>query len=293
MSQTVVPERMVGAPALIGAIASFQIGAAVAKSLFPVLGPFGTVGLRIALSMLLLCAVWRPWRNMQAQRPRALTAIVPYGLSLGMMNLCFYLALNRLPLGVVVAIEFTGPVALALAGSRRLLDLLWTALVVTGLALLLGAPASLHNLDPLGVGYGLLAGAFWAVYIVSGQRVARRVQSGPAAASGMIVASLAVVPFCIPAMAPVLHRPALLLPALLVALLSGALPYALEMAALRRMSARAYGVLASLDPAMAALSGLLLLGEHLSPMRWLAIGCIMLASAGSTMAGEAPSVSPA
>ena len=279
--------RLAGAPALIGAIASFQVGAAIAKSLFPAFGPFGTVGLRIGLSMLLLCALWRPWRRGLAYDRRALAGVVPYGLSLGLMNVCFYLALARLPLGAAVAIEFTGPLALSFAGSRRALDLLWTALAAAGLALLLAPRQPLRDLDPLGVGYGFLAGAFWAAYVVFGQRVGARMQSGPAVASGMVVASLFIVPFCLPAMAPALARPALLLPALLVALLSGALPYALEMTALRRMSARAYGVMSSLDPALAALSGLLLLGEQLSGARWLAIGCIVLASAGSTMAGEA------
>ena len=281
-------EHARGVPALIGAIASFQVGAAVAKSLFAALGPWGVVGLRIGLSALMLCAICRPWRKLERTVGRGLAAVVPYGVSLGAMNLCFYLALSRLPLGVTVTIEFSGPLALACLGSRRWLDLIWAALVLGGLALLLDPGTSLNRLDPLGVGYALLAGLAWASYILCGQRVGRQMPSGQVAALGMAVAAVAIVPFCLAGIVPALHRqPALLLPALLVAVLSGALPYALEMMALRRMSARGYGILCSLDPALAALSGLLLLGEHLSGPRLLAIGCIMLASVGSSVAGEA------
>ncbi len=279
--------RMGGAPVLVGAIASFQVGASVAKSLFPALGASGTVGLRIALSTVLLWIIWRPWRSLAGLAPVSLLrAILPYGLSLGLMNLLFYLALARLPLGIAVAIEFSGPLALAFLGSRRLLDLVWACLVVAGLALLLMTPWSLHGLDRVGVGFALGAALCWALYIMASQRIARRLRSGPAAALGMVAASVAIVPFCLPAMMPALHRPSLLLAAVAVAVLSGALPYTLELIALRRMSARGYGILSSLDPVLAALSGLLLLGERLWPLHWLGIGCIVIASAGSALAGD-------
>ena len=277
--------RLLALPAVLGGMASYQFGAAIAKSLFPVFGPTGTAGLRIFLSTLVLFAIWRPWR----QRPdwAAIRAVVPYGAALGTMNLLFYLALARLPLGVAVAIEFTGPLALATLGSRRLLDLLWAVLAASGLALLLAPNAALRAVDPLGVAAALGAGLCWALYIVFGRNVGRRIAGGHATALGMAVASLAVVPFCLPAMAPVLDDPHRLLAAGLVAVLCSALPYSLEMAAMRHLSTRAFGILMSIEPALAALSGLLLLGEQLSPQRWLAILCIILASAGSALAGEA------
>ena len=293
--------KSAGAPALLAAIVSFQIGAALAKSLFAALGPFGTAGLRIGLAALLLAAAWRPWRLLAGAASRGMAkrgmakwgAIISYGLSLGAMNLFFYLALARLPLGIAVAIEFTGPLALAVLGSRRRLDLLWAGLAALGLALLLAPRTSLRGLDAAGVAFGFLAGLCWALYVLAGQRIDASLPSGQATALGMAVAAIVIVPFCLTAMRPVLHRPGLLAAALLMAMLSSALPYALELFALRRMTARGYGVLSSVDPALAALAGLALLGEQLSAWHWLAIGCIVLASVGSTLAGDAPRVSPA
>ncbi len=277
--------RLLAVPVLVGGMASFQIGASIAKSLFPVFGATGTTGLRISLSLLVLLVMWRPWRRLP--EAAALRVIVPYGLALGIMNLLFYLSLARLPLGAAVAIEFTGPLALAFIGSRRLLDLLWAALVVGGLVLLLDPTTSLHRIDPVGAALALGAGLFWALYIVFGQRVGQRVAGGHVTALGMAVACLAVVPFCLPAMLPAVRDPVRLLEAVLVAILSSALPCSLEMAAMRRISMRSFGILMSLDPALAALSGLMLLGERLSLSRWLAILCIVLASAGTALTAEA------
>ncbi len=269
---------------LVGSVASYQLGASLAKSLFPLFGATGTVGLRIALSTIVLWAMWRPWRRLPDRA--GLRALVPYGLSLGLMNLLFYLALARMTLGAAVSIEFTGPLTLAFAGSRRPLDLLWAALVLAGLALLLRPTEAVSGVDPLGAGLALGAGLCWAGYIVFGRRVGQRVQGGGATAFGMAIASLAVVPFCLPAMLPAAAAPWQLLQSLLVAVLCSALPYSLEMAAMRWVSTRSFGILMSLDPAAAALSGLLLLGERLSPAHWLAIGCVVFAALGSAFAGE-------
>ena len=272
---------LLAVPVLVGAMASFQVGASIAKSLFPVFGATGTVGLRISLSLLVLLAMWRPWRRLP--EPAALRLIVPYGLALGITNLLFYLSLARLPLGAAVAIEFTGPLTLAFIGSRRLLDLLWAALVVGGLVLLLDPTSSLHRVDPVGAALALGAGLFWALYIVFGRRVAQRVAGGHVTALGMAVACLAVVPFCLPAMLPAVRDPQRLFEAMLVAILSSAVPFSLEMVAMRRIGIRSFGLLMSLDPALAALSGLVLLGERLSLPRWLGILCIVLASAGTAL----------
>ncbi len=277
--------RALAVPKLLGAMVSFQVGASIAKSLFPIFGAVGMVGLRISLSALLLAVVWRPWRAWPSRAD--LRVIVPYGLAIGLMNLLFYLSLVRLPLGAAVAIEFTGPLALALIGSRRRLDLVWAMLVVCGLALLLEPTTALHRLDPLGVTFALGAGLFVALYILFGQRVGQRVGGADATTLGMAVACLAVVPFCLPAMRPAITHPWQLLEAGLVAILSGALPYSLEMAAMRRIGARSFGILLSLDPALAALAGLVLLGERLAPLRWLGILCVALASAGTARAAEA------
>ena len=270
---------------LLGSVASYQLGASVAKSLFPLFGATGTVGLRILLSTIVLWAIWRPWRRLPDRA--ALRALVPYGLSLGLMNLLFYLALARMTLGAAVSIEFTGPLALAFIGSRRPLDLLWAALVLAGLALLLRPTEAVSGVDPLGAALALAAGVCWAGYIVFGRRVGQRIRGGGATAFGMAIASLAVVPFCLPAMLPAAAEPRYLLQSLLVAILCSALPYSMEMAAMRWVSTRSFGILMSLDPAAAALSGLLLLGERLSPTHWLAIGCVVLAALGSALAGEA------
>ncbi len=280
---------------LLGSVASYQLGASLAKSLFPLFGPTGTVGLRIALSTVVLWALWRPWRRLPDRA--GLRALLPYGLSLGLMNLLFYLALARMTLGAAVSIEFTGPLTLAFAGSRRPLDLLWAALVLAGLTLLLRPTEAVSGVDPLGAALALGAGLCWAGYIVFGRRVGQRIRGGGATAFGMAIASLAVVPLCLPAMLPAHATPqhllSPLLQSLLVAILCSALPYSLEMAAMRWISTRSFGILMSLDPAAAALSGLLLLGERLSPAHWLAIGCIVLAALGSALAGEARVVAEA
>ncbi len=283
--------RRLALPMLLGSVVSYQLGASVAKSLFPLFGATGTVGLRIALSTIVLWALWRPWRRLPDRA--GLRALLPYGLSLGLMNLLFYLALARMTLGAAVSIEFTGPLSLAFIGSRRPLDLAWGALMLAGLALLLRPTAAVAGVDPRGAALALGAGLCWAGYIVFGRRVGQRVPGGGATALGMAVASLAVVPLCLPAMLPAAAAPWPLLQSLLVAILCSALPYSLEMAALRSVSTRTFGILMSLDPAAAALSGLLLLGERLSPAHWLAIGCIVLAALGSTLAGEGRTVEAA
>ena len=277
--------RLLAAPAVVAGMASFQTGAALAKSLFPVAGPLGTVALRVGIAAVLLTAMWRPWRAPLDRR--AAVAVCLYGVTLAAMNACFYQALSRLPLGVTVAIEFVGPLAVALAGSRRALDALWVALVLAGLAALLRPrQAALHPLDPAGLAFAAAAAAGWAAYIICGVRLARLLPPGRATALGMIVAAFVIVPFGLPRAIPILAVPRLTLVAAAIAVLSSALPYTLELVAMRRMSARGFGILMSMEPALAALSGLVLLDEHLAAVRWLGIACIVAASAGSVLSGE-------
>jgi inner membrane transporter RhtA len=263
---------------LIVAMICFQTGAALAKTLIPVVGASGAVALRLAFATLMLWLVWRPWR-MRLRAPAAGT-LVMYGIALGCMNLLFYSALQRIPLGIAVALEFTGPLALAMASSNRPLDFLWIALAVLGLLMLLPLGAASQVLDPVGIACALGAGVCWALYILFGRRAGIQ-HGGQTTAIGMLIGAIVIVPFGVAHAGSRLLSPAILPAALGVALLSSALPYSLEMFAMTRLPTRTFGVLLSLDPALGALSGLGFLGERLTWLQWAAIGSIVLASAGS------------
>ena len=275
--------------ALLGSLVSLCLGTSFAKSLFPVLGASGTSLLRIGFSMLILVLWWRPWRQRWSRE--ALWPLAVYGFTLGAMNWLFYQAIGRIPFGLAIAIEFTGPLAVALWSSRRWFDGLWVLLAASGLALILpwqglDAPGAL---DTLGIVLALSAGACWALYIVIGQRVARRI-GGMATPMGMVFATLVVLPLGAVQALPALHVGALLAAGLAVGLLSSAVPYTLEMYALRHLPRKTFSILLSLEPAVGALAGWLVLAEALSSVQWLAMGLIMAASAGSARwSGEAAS----
>ncbi len=268
--------------ALVAGMVSIQSGAALAKGLFPAVGAAGVTTLRVGFSALILLAVWRPWRRSLALGEAG--AIALYGAALGLMNLLFYLALRTIPLGIAVAIEFSGPLAVALAGARRGLDVAWIGLAVLGLGLLLPLGEA-NTLDPTGAALALGAGLCWAAYIVFGQR-AGRAGGGRAVAFGMGVAALVVAPAGIAEAGADLLVPGTLATGLVIAVLSSALPYSLEMFALTRLPRPAFGVLMSLEPAIAAVAALALLGEQLTLVQWAAIGCVVAASAGITVAGR-------
>ncbi|HUR32415.1 MAG TPA: EamA family transporter [Vicinamibacterales bacterium] len=262
---------------LIIAMLSFQVGATVAKQLIPLVGAPGTTALRLGISALLLTAAQRPWRTMPPRE--AWPVLLAYGVSLGTMNFVFYQALRTIPLGIAVGLEFTGPLAVALLGSRHRLDFLWLALAVTGLLFLLPlAPG--NSVDPRGVGFALAAGACWALYIVFGKK-AGRAHGGATATWGMLIAACLIVPFGVADARPALFAVNVLPMGVAVAVMSSALPYTLEMIALRRLSTRTYGTLMSVEPALAALAGLVLLGERLTTRQWLAIGAVIVASVGT------------
>ena len=262
---------------LIVAMVCFQIGAALAKQLFPIVGASGTTALRLGLASLMLLAVWRPWRV--RLRAREARTIVMYGLAMGWMNLFFYLSLSRIPLGIAVALEFTGPLAVAIATSRRAIDFAWIALAAAGLIVLLPWGLESKPLDPTGIAFALAAAVCWALYIVFGQK-AGNVHGGQTAALGTLAAAIVIMPIGIAQAGTALLSPALLPIACAMALLSSALPYSLEMYALTRLPTRTFGVLMSGDPALGALSGLIFLRETLSLVQWMAIASIMVASAG-------------
>ena len=231
------------------AMISIQSGASLAKSLFPLVGAPGVTALRLALGTFILVVIFKPWRLRFAPEQRL--PLLFYGLSLGAMNYLFYLSIQRIPLGVAVALEFTGPLAVA-------------------------------QIDPIGALLALGAGACWAVYILTGQRAGE--EHGPATvAMGSLIAAVVFVPMGMIQASDTLFQWGLLLPGLGIAILSTALPYSLEMVALTRMPSKTFGTLMSMEPALAALSGMVFLGETLTATQTLALGAIILASMGSTL----------
>ncbi|KKB84444.1 transporter [Devosia limi DSM 17137] len=256
-----------------------QIGASLAKGLFPLVGANGATALRLTLAAIVLLAVFRPWR--QRLGAAQWRAVLLYGSVMGAMNLFFYAALATIPLGVAVALEFSGPLAVALVGSRRPLDFAWIALAVAGLVLLLPLGQSDGEIGMTGVLFALAAGACWAGYIIFGQRAGTG--GGPhITALGVAIAAIIALPFGIASAGMALLAPAILPIALGVALLSSAIPYALDMIALPHMPSRLFGILMSGQPALGALSGFLILSERLDLWQMSGIAAIVLASLGAT-----------
>jgi len=257
-----------------------QTGASFAKMLFPLVGAQGATALRLTLAALVLVAVFRPWQyRLDRKQWRA---VLLYGGAMGAMNLFFYAALEHIPLGIAVALEFTGPLAVALFGARKPLDFFWIVLAVAGFALLLPWGQSSGAISPIGIVLALCAGACWAGYIIFGQRAGAG--GGPhIAALGVASAALLALPFGASAALPALINPHILLLGLGVALLSSAIPYALDMVALPHIPARLFGILMSGQPAFAALSGLIILHEVLGLGQVAGIAAIMAASIGATI----------
>ena len=267
---------------LIG-IVSVQLGSALAKHLFSAVGSFGAVALRLVFAAAVLVLWWRPSLAMSR---RAWTVVIAYGLILGSMNLCFYLALARIPLGIAVTIEFLGPLAVALAGSRRWLDVFWALLAAGGVVLLMEGRG---DLNLVGFLFAFAAGTCWGLYILLGAALGRHTTGGNGLALGMAAAALVSVPFGVAESGAALVQPWVLAAGFGVALLSSVIPYSAELEALRRMPPRVFGILMSLEPAMAALIGLVVLRESLHVSQWIAVMCVVAASAGATR-GARPEV---
>ena len=261
-------------------------GTSLAKGLFPFVGAEGTTTYRLVFSTLLLMAFWRPWRR--AWTWADVPILVLFGATLGVMNLLFYSAIKTVPFGLAIAVEFTGPLAVALWSSKKPLDFVWIVLAVAGMGLILplgnasGTDMQAAAIDPVGIAYALGAGACWAVYIVVGQRVADRIGAF-ATPMGMLVAALLVTPVGISVAGSSLLNPEWMLAGLGIALLSSAIPYSLEMYSLKHLPKQTFSILLSLEPAVGALAGWLVLSEQLSTQQLCAIGLIMAASMGSAM----------
>jgi inner membrane transporter RhtA len=265
---------------LLISMAMFQGAASIARSLFGVVGPQGAAALRVAFGAAVLAAVLRPWRA--APKPAAWRALIVYGVSLGVMNTLFYFAIAAIPLGVAVALEFSGPLAVATFSSRRPIDFLWIALAVGGLLLILRPDSPTAALAPIGIACALGAGVCWALYIVFGQKAGAE-HGMQTTALGMMIAAVIVVPIGVAHAGAALLAPHVLLLGAAVGILGTAFPYALEMFALTRLPARTFGTLMSLEPAVGALAGLTLMRQALGFTQWLAIAAVVAASIGAAL----------
>lgn len=262
---------------VLTAVVSVQFGSALATTVFDEVGPIGTVALRLVFAALILAAIWRPaLSDLRGSRGRD---VVLFAISLAGMNTAFYSSLDRIPLGIAVTLEFVGPLAVAFAFSRRRTDLLWAGLAALGIVLL--SPGLGDGLDLLGAALALLAGAFWAAYILLSSRIGREFSGGGGLALAMGVAALAVLVPGIAVAGSDLLDPAVLAAGLGVAIVSSVIPYSLELEALRRLARATFGVLMSLEPAVAAAVGFLTLGQDLEPTEIVAIVLVVVASAGA------------
>jgi inner membrane transporter RhtA len=291
-SETATVSRRTGlltpapSPALVlGAIASVQFGSAIATTLFHRIGPGGAVWLRLLFGTVILIPLWRP--RLAGRTRRELVLPFVFGLVLAGMNFSFYSAIHRIPLGVAVTVEFVGPLCVALAGSRRPLDLVWVALAIVGILAL--TQGGVHHLNAVGVALALLAGGLWACYILLNARVGRSFEGGLGLTLAMCVASVVMIPIGITQGGSHLLEPHVLLLGAAVGLLSSAIPYSFENEALRRIDPAVFGVLMSIEPAMAALAGFLVLGQGLGARAVIGIGLVVAASVGAARGSrEAP-----
>ncbi|MFN8668154.1 MAG: EamA family transporter [Gemmatimonadaceae bacterium] len=280
MRHATTPRSMLLPVALIAlAMVSVQIGAALAKGMFATVGALGTVALRVSLAAVMLVSVLRPWRTRRSAK--SWRALVVYGVAVAGMNGFFYTSLRTIPLGVSTAIEFTGPLAVAILASHRAIDFVWVALAVGGLLALLPIGTS-AGIDPVGASYAIAGGVCWALYIVFGRKVGTE-HGLETTAIGMAIAAALVFPVGVADAGMALFSWRLLPTALAIALLSSAIPYTLEMYALPRVPAKTFGTLMSVEPAISAVVGLTILGEQLTARQWAGLGAIVLTSVGTTV----------
>src|SRR5690606_8356165 len=268
--------------AIIAALLSMmcvQGGASIAKQLFPAIGPIGTSTLRIGMSAILLLIINRP--NLWKLTKKQWLYCAIYGIGIAAMNLIFYMAIQRIPLGLGVTIEFVGPLFLAFILSKRKMDILWALLASIGILLIV--PWQNSSIDILGVFLALIAGSFWALYIIMGGKVSKVMEGKQAVTVGMLIASIGILPFAIWDGSLANMNTDVFIKGVGVAIFSSALPFTLDMIALGRLPAKAFSILTSLQPAFAAFSGLIFLHEYLSWTQWLSVLCVVLASIGTTV----------
>lgn len=269
-------------PAVILSMMSVQGGASIAKSLFPVLGAAGTSSLRIGISAIILFFYNRP--NLRKFTAYEWKISFLYGTCLAFMNLLFYFAIQRIPIGLGVTIEFIGPLSLAIISSKKKIDYLWALLAIIGILFIV--PWQNNNVDIIGLLFAFTAGIFWAGYIIVGGKAAQKMESGKAVTVGMTIAALFIIPFALVSGDLLVLNGKLLLIGTAVALLSSAIPFSLDIIALKKLPPKTFSILMSLHPAFGAISGLLFLGEILTFYQWLSIVCVIIASIGTTISTQ-------
>lgn len=269
-------------PAALLSMICVQGGASIAKQLFPVLGASGTTTLRIGISAIILFFINRP--NLTEFSRKQWLYCLGYGLCIAGMNFIFYLAIARIPLGLGVTVEFIGPLSLAFLFSRRPTDIIWA--LFAGVGILLIVPWQSSNVDSIGLLFALLAGAFWAGYIIVGGKISQVMRNRDAVSVGMIIAAIIILPFGISGGGLVALTPKYFLWAIGVAIFSSALPFTLDMIALNKLPSKTFSILTSLNPAFAALAGLIFLKEYLTLVQCLSIACVIIASVGTTMTNK-------
>lgn len=278
MSRPFLASSALPIAAMLAAMVCFQVGASFAKSLFASVGPQGATTLRLVFAAIILTAVNRPWRKPERPTPR--WAVLGFGVAIACATLCFYTAISTIPLGVAIAIQFAGPLTLAVITSRRPTDFLMVALAAAGILMLLPWSATASRIDPVGIGFALAAAVGWAGYIVFGKAAGAGGQSRAVTLS-TLVAAVIVAPFGFAHAGLALFDPALLPTAIIVALITTVVPISLEMFALGRLSTAIFGVLSSLEPAVGVMAGFLMLHEQLTALQLIAIAAIIAASAGT------------
>ena len=269
-------------PAVLLSIISVQCGAAIAKGLFPEIGAAATASLRIGLSAIILLVAFRP--NLRQLNAKQWKYVILYGLSLGAMNMIFYMAIERISVGLGVTLEFVGPLLLAIFSSKKAIDFIWVILAAIGIALI--APWTSNGINLTGVLLALLAGAFWAAYIILGGRISKIMKGGEAVAVGMLFATILILPFGIFSGGMQSLSPKLLGLGAALALLSSAIPFTLEINALKQLPAKTFSILMSLEPAMASLAAFVFLKEYLTLTECIAVACVVIASAGSALTAK-------
>ena len=277
------PLDRIPAPILvISAIASVQVGAALARNLFGQMSTSGVLFLRLAIAAVVMLAVVRP--RVRSWSRSTVLAVLLMGVAVAALNQVFYLAIAHIPLGIAVTVEFLGPLLLSVVQTRRPTDLIWAALALAGVAILgLGSRTGSDAISAVGIALALLSGVLWAMYILASARLGAALPGMDGLAVALTVAALIIMPIGGRDALVALHEPSLLMTAALVALLSSVICYSFEMTALRRLPTRVFGILMSIEPAAAAIAGLVILGQALAPSQLLALVLVTLASAGVTL----------
>lgn len=266
---------------IIIAMISLVSGASLAKQLFSTIGAESTSVIRIGVAAFFLTIVWRPWR-FKISRIQ-FKQIIIYGICLGWMNFLFYMAIARIPIGIAIAIEFIGPLSVALFLSRKALDFLWAMLAIVGIILILPLSSAQKSLDLIGILYALGAATAWGLYIIQGKRAGSNTHPGVVTSLGMIAGFIVVLPFGFSHIPQVFSHPSLVFTAVGMGILSSAIPYSFEMIALKKLASKHFSLLMSMEPAIGCIGGFFYLNEHLSMLQVVAIACIVVASVGSTM----------